>query len=193
MQLNAILSSSLTCSSLACKQIMELKWWTQPFNQFLEPYLFVFWSYSLEKQACQVSQIWRRLLCPPPFLCTLQLIPYFVHFQLSILQPLHLLEVLSCPSLGWADFTAQAQGVWGCVTHVVVPVGCTLPNTWRCCIVTRPCVEDPRNWNSRYYERSGKAWENQKLKGLKFPRLIYPLLFPKINQCPRGFSSPGPD
>lgn len=110
-----------------------------------------------------------------------------------ILQPLHLLGVLSCPSLGWADFTAQARGVWGCVTHGVVPVGCTLPNTWPCCIVTRPCVEAPWNWNSRCYESSGKAWENYKLKGLKFPRLIYPLLFPKINQCPRGFSSPAPD
>lgn len=101
--------------------------------------------------------------------------------------------LLSCSSRGWADFTAQGRGAQGGVTCGGVPLGRTLPNTWPCCIIASPCMEATWNWNRRYYERFGKAWENQRLKGLKFHSLISLLLFPKGNQSPRVFSRPTPD
>lgn len=154
-----MLSSSLAYSSLACKEITKFKWWTQPTNQFLKLYLFVLWSDSLKKQACEVLEIWKRLLCPRPSLCTLQLIPYLMCFQRSILQPLHGCSLAVC----WnqcADFTAWGQGAQGGVMYSVVPLGCTVPNTWPCCTIARPSMEATWNWNRRHYKRSGKAWDN---------------------------------
>lgn len=59
----------------------------------------------------------------------------------------------------------------------VVPLGHMIPNMWPSCTIAKSCMEAIWNWNCRYYV--GKAWQNQRLEGLKFPSLISLLIFPK--------------
>lgn len=77
--------------------------------------------------------------------------------------------------------------------YAIVPFGGMHLQCMACYTATIPFMKTTWSSDRKYYEWSGKAWENQRLKGLKFPSLIYLLLLPKGTQNPKGSSRPKPD
>lgn len=166
---------------------MTFKWPIQAINLFLKPYLFVLGSDSLKVQARQVSRVLKSLLCLPIFVFP-STIP--TPHDLTAQQCATLLSArcafLFCSAVSW--FHNAGPGTMpSCLLEACIS------NVWPCYTATIPFMKTTWSSDRKYYEWSGKAWENQRLKGLKFPSLIYLLLLPKGTQNPKGSSRPKPD
>lgn len=153
-------NSSLACSSLACNELIEFKWWTLPINQFLKPYLFVL---------CTDDSLYVHPLAPS-----------------SLSQSLGASSTASCNLImgilagkNWFHFRGLGSMMacsFCCAIRLHNSKYVVLLYYWE------TFYGATFSGDCRHNERYRKPCENQRLKGLKFPSAISLLHFPREYQ-----------